>query len=65
VVAVLAGATLALHADPVGWTDFAFPDTVLAAFAPGLACRTVAGAVLAGLTWRTSPPGSPWSTGPC
>jgi hypothetical protein len=51
VVAVLAGAALAQHADPVGWTDFAFPYTVLAAFAPGLACRTVTGAVLAGLTW--------------
>jgi hypothetical protein len=51
VVAVLAGAGLARHADPVGWTDFAFPYTVLAAFVLGLACRTVAGAAFAGLTW--------------
>ncbi len=51
VVALIASALVARHQGLVGWTDFAFPYTVLIAFTLGFACRTLAGTVAAGLTW--------------
>jgi hypothetical protein len=51
VAALVAGAFLARHEGLIGWTDFAFPYTVLIAFTIGFACRTLAGTVLAGLVW--------------
>jgi hypothetical protein len=47
--AVVVGSLLAAHHGPVGWTDYAFPYTILIGLTLGLACRSLRGTLLAGL----------------
>lgn len=51
---VLVGTALARDRPPIGWTDFAFPYTVLLSFTLGLSARRLGVALLAGGVWATA-----------